>query len=161
MHRLLTAIAAAGLMAGPAMASDQTDVMSIVHQWIDALDKGDMKTFVGLCADAGSILDDFPPYQWQGPDACSRWWNDYDALAKANEITDGFVALGKPLQVSVIGKHAYVVTRDNFTYKMKGKPMKQVGSIHTLVLEKGGAGWRITGEAWAATAQAAPVKAGS
>jgi ketosteroid isomerase-like protein len=158
MFRLFTKVALAAFLVTSAAASEKTDVMSVVHQWIDALDKGDMKSFVALCAEQSSILDDFPPYDWLGPAACSRWWSDYGAFGKSNEITDGFVTLGKPLELSVSGDHAYVVTRDEFTFKVKGKPMKQTGSIHTFVLQKSGSGWRITGEAWAATASATLVK---
>jgi ketosteroid isomerase-like protein len=151
----------AALLVTSAAASEETDVMSVVHQWIDSFDKGDMKSFVALCSEQSSILDDFPPYEWQGPGACSKWWSDNDAFAKSNEITDGLVTLGKPLQFYVTGEHAYVVTRDDFTYKVKGKPTKQTGSIHTFVLQKSSSGWRIAGEAWASTALAAPVMTGS
>ena len=124
MYRLLTALVMAVFVVGPAASSEQTDVMAVVHQWMDALDKGDLKSFVALCAEQTSIRDDIPPHEWHGPGACSKWWSDYDAFAKTNEITDGLVILGKPLQFYVTGDHAYVVTRDDFTYKMKGKPMK-------------------------------------
>ena len=78
-------------------------------------------------------------------------------FAKGNEITGAFVTLGKPLELYVTGDHAYVVTRDDLTYKVKGKLMKQTGSIHTVVLHKSSSGWRITGEVWASTASAAPA----
>jgi hypothetical protein len=31
---------------------------------------------------------------------------------------------------------------------MKGKPMKQSGSLVTVALQKGASGWRMTGWAW-------------
>ena len=161
MHRLLATFGVAAFLATTAAASDETDVMSVVHQWIDSFDKGDVKSFVSLCSEQSTILDDFPPYEWQGTGACSRWWSDNDVFARTNGITDGVVTLGKPLELYITADHAYVVTRDDYTYKMKGKPMKQTGSIHTLVLQKSSAGWRITGEAWASTALAAPVSGGS
>jgi hypothetical protein len=76
-------------------------------------------------------------------------------FSKGNGITDAFVTLDKPLELYVTGDHAYVVTRDDFT--VKGKLMKQTGSIHTVVLHKSSSGWRITGEGWASTASAAPA----
>jgi ketosteroid isomerase-like protein len=155
MHKTLTAVALmAFLVTSAASASDKTDVMSVVHRWIDAMNRGDMKSFVALCADQASILDDFPPYQWQGPGACANWWND----AKSTEATDFAVTLGKPLQIYVDGDHAYVVTRDSATFKDKGKAMKQAGSIHAFALLKSGSGWRISSEAWADTVAATPIK---
>jgi ketosteroid isomerase-like protein len=155
MYRFLSAVAAA-LMATSAAATDRADVMSVVHQWIDALDKGDMKTFVALCAEQSSILDDFPPYEWLGSNACSKWWGDFEALGKSEDITNGSVTLGTPLQFTVTADHAYLVTRDVFSYNLKGKPMKQTGAIHTIVLRKTDSGWRITGEAWASISLAKP-----
>jgi len=37
----------------------------------------------------------------------------------------------------------------NYTFKQKGKPQSEAGSIMTLVLQKAPAGWRITGWSWA------------
>lgn len=161
MYSVLSTLALAAFFITSAAASERTDAMSVVNQWIDALNNGDMKSFVALCTEETSILDDIPPHEWQGPGACSRWWSDNDAFGKNNDITNVFVTLGKPLQLYVTGDRAYIVTRDELTYKMKGKPMKQTGSIHTFVLRKSNSGWRITGEAWADTASAKPVMTGS
>jgi ketosteroid isomerase-like protein len=158
MHRLLAALALTTFLAASAGASERDDVMSVVHQWIDALDKGDMKTFVGLCSEHTVILDDMSPYQWQGEGACANWWSD---ASKNTEITDISVAVGKPLQIYITDGHAYVVTRDSVAYRMGGKPMKQTGAIHTFALQKGSSGWRISGEAWSVTAPPRPVKTGS
>lgn len=157
MYRVLSTLASAVFFFTSAMASESIDAMAVVRQWIDALNKGDMKSFVAICTEETSILDDMPPYQWNGPDACAKWWSTNDAFGKSNDITDAFVRLGNPLQLYVTGDRAYVVTRDDFTYKMKGKPMKQTGSMHTFVLRRGGSGWRIIGEAWADTASAMPI----
>ena len=157
MQRLLGALALTALLATSAAASDRDDVMSIVRQWIDALNKGDEASFVALCDERAAILDDFSPYAWPAPDACSHWWSD----ARNTEATDVFITLGKPLQLSITNDRAYLVTRDSIAFKENGKSMRQTGSIHTFVLHKGTSGWRISGEAWADTAAAIPVKPGS
>lgn len=158
MRRLLAALALTTFLVTSASASERDDVLSVVHQWIDALDKGDMKTFVGLCSDHTVILDGMSPYQWQGEGACANWWSD---ASKDTEITDISVTVGKPLQIRITDARAYVVTRDSLTYKMGGKPMEQTGAIHTFVLQKGNSGWRIIGEAWSVTTPPRPVKSGS
>jgi ketosteroid isomerase-like protein len=150
MHKLLTAIAVVGLIAGPAAASDKTDVMTVIQQWVDGFNKVDMKAMMGQCADHTSIIDDIPPHEWHGSGACTRWWNAYQADAKKNEITDGIVTLSTPRHIDVTGDRAYVVVPvESFTYKAKGKPEKETGSVVTLVLRKGESGWRITAWAWA------------
>ena len=70
MGRLHATFGVAAFLANKAAASDETDVMSVVHQWIDSFDKGDLKSFVSLCSEPSTILDDFPPYEWQGTGAC-------------------------------------------------------------------------------------------
>jgi len=123
-------------------------VMSTVKQFVDSFNKGDAKAAVAACADQTIIIDEFPPHEWHGAGACSTWMNDYDTDAKKNAITDGVVTLGKPKHVDVSGDHAYVVIPADYAYKKGGKPAKETNSILTVVLQKGGAGWRITGWSW-------------
>lgn len=155
MHRIFIAVAAAVFATGqtPALAqtpaSAQADVLAAVHQFVDNFNKGDAKMTVAACADQTSILDEFPPHEWHGAGACAQWLRDYDADAKKNGITDGIVTLGTPTHVDITAELAYVVVPANYTYNKQGKPVKEVGSMLTLTLQKGPAGWRLTGWAWA------------
>ena len=151
MRNLIITVAAAVLMTGPLLAaekSEKADVMDVVDQLLDAFNKGDTKTVLALCVDDMSILDDFPPHEWHGPGAFSKWFADYDADSKKKGITDGMVTIGKPRHVDVTGDRAYVVAPANYTYKQNGKPKKEAGE-DTYTLQKGKDGWRITGWAWA------------
>lgn len=149
MNKLLIALAVAVVIAGPTAASEKTDVMAVIKQFVDGFNKGDAKSALMTCADQNSIIDDIPPHEWHGAGACSKWFNDYDAEAKKNEITDGIVTLGAPRHVDVTGDRAYAVVPASFTYKEKGKPVKETGSIITVALQKAASGWHITGWAWA------------
>lgn len=149
MHKLFVALAVALIAAVPAGASEKTDVMAAVNQFVEGFNKGDMKMLMSACADQVSIIDEFPPYEWHGKGSCARWTKDYETDAKRNGITDGVVTLGKPRHVDVTGEHAYVVGAADYSYKEKGKPAKEVGSIFTIALQKGASGWRITGWTWA------------
>ena len=149
MRKLLIALAVTMLVAGPAAAvSDKTDVMKSVSQFVDAFNKGDTKTAAAACADQTAIIDEFPPHEWHGPGACSTWMSDYDSDAKKNGITDGNVTLAKARHVDVNGDRAYVVVPASYTYKQKGKPVKETASSLTVALQKSGAGWKITGWSW-------------
>jgi opacity protein-like surface antigen len=149
MRKIWIVLAMVVLVVGLAAASDKTDVMVPVHQFTDGFNKGDAKTALAACADQTSIIDDFPPHEWHGAGACSTWANDYEADAKKNGITDGVVTLGTPRHIDITADSAYVVVPVSFTYKQKGKLVKETGSTWTLVLQKGAAGWRITAWAWA------------
>ena len=147
MHRMIFALAIV-LVAASAAASDQTDVMATVHQFVDGFNKGDIASALATCASPASIIDEFPPYAWQGPAACSDWVKDYDANSKQEGITDGVVTLRKPWHVDVTGDRAYVVTPAKYTFKQKGKRITEPASILTVALQKSAAGWRITGWSW-------------
>jgi len=149
MHKIFIALAVAVLAAGMTAASDEkTDVMVPVHQFVNGFNKGDTKTAVAACAEQTSIIDEFPPHEWHGVGACSNWANDFDADAKKNGITDGKVTLGNPRHIDITADRAYVVVPASYTFKQKGKLVKETGSTLTVALQKGEAGWRITAWAW-------------
>jgi hypothetical protein len=139
---------AVALTAAPAVASDKTDVMAAVNRFNDGMNKGDTKTALATCATPSSIIDEFPPYGWQGATACADWATDFDAYNKKSGITDSFATLGKPRHVDISGDRAYAVIPATYTYKQKGKKVTESGSLLTAALQKSTAGWVITGWAW-------------
>ena len=147
MPRMLVVLAVL-LGAGTASASDKTDVMATVNQFIDGFNKGDTKTALAACASPASIIDEFPPYVWSGATACADWARDYDAASKKDKITDQAVKLGKPKHVGVSGDRGYVVVPANYSFKLDGKPTAENGSLFTVALLKGADGWRITAWTW-------------
>ena len=149
VNKIVVALAAFVLAPGPIAAAEKPDVMVLVRQFVDAFNKGDATTAAAACADQTSIIDEFPPHEWHGAGSCAKWLRDYDADAAKNGITDGIVTLGNPRHTDVTADHAYVVVPANYTFKKKGKLVKETGSMFTLALQKGEAGWRITGWAWA------------
>ena len=152
MYRVLIAVslvACAAVTSAQTPGAAQTAVVAAIHQFVDGFNKGDMKIMAASCAEQTSILDEFPPHEWHGAGACAKWAGDYDADAKKNGITDGVVTLSAPSHVDVTGDRAYVVVPANYSFKLKGKPVSEVGSIITLALLKSPTGWKITGWAWA------------
>jgi hypothetical protein len=153
VHRIFVALAAAAvtaIVAAPetATASDETDVMAVIFQWMDGFNKGDMKSAVTACAAQTSIIDNIPPHEWHGAGACAKWATDFGAYARRNGITDWAVTLGKPRHIAVTGDRAYVVVPATYMGKERGKPVTESGSIWTVALQNGNAGWHITGWAW-------------
>lgn len=155
-------ILVAVLMAGPALAaaSDKTDVMAVVHQWVDGFNKGDRASALAACADETSIIDDIPPHEWHGSGACAKWFDAFDGFVKKNSMTDARVTLGKPRHLWVSEDAAYVVVTATLIYQRGGKPMKETGSTVAMALHKGASGWRISGWSWANGLESA-VKSGS
>jgi ketosteroid isomerase-like protein len=150
MYKIFVAIAVSVLTAGPVAAfDDNRDVMTVVRQFVDGFNKGEVKTAVAACSEQTSIIDEFPPHEWHGAGACLNWANDYDADARKNGITDGVVTLRSPRHIDITGDRAYVVVPVNYTFKKKGALIKEVGSTFTIALQKEKDAWRITGWAWA------------
>jgi len=153
MRKTIVAFAIAVVMVSAvgseAAGSDKTDVMATVHQFTDSLNKGDTKTALAACAASSSIIDEFPPHEWQGATACADWANAFEAYNKENGIADPIATLGKPKHVDITGDRAYVVVPATYTYKQNGKRVTESGSILTVALQKSAAGWRMTAWTWA------------
>src|SRR2546426_7908357 len=130
MRTIIIAFAVA-LAGAPAAASEKTDVMAPVHQFIDGLNKGDTKGALAACAAQSSIIDEFPPYEWQGATACADWANDFEAFNKKGGITEPIAKLGKPKHVDITGDRAYVVVPATYTYKQNKKKVTESGSVMT------------------------------
>ncbi len=149
MRKIVIAFAVAILAVGPGFSSPKTDAMRTVQQFMDSFNKGDKQAAAATCADNTSIIDEFAPYDWRGAGACMKWMDDYDADAARNGITAGHVTLGKVRHVDVTGDRAYLVVPANYTFKLKGKPVREIGAMLTVVLQKGDSGWLITAWSWA------------
>jgi ketosteroid isomerase-like protein len=148
MHSMMMAISLILFAQGTTSSADQKAVIAVVNQFTDAFNKGDTKAAAAVCAEQTSIIDEFPPHEWNGAGGCGKWMADFDADAKKNGITDGNVKLAAPKHVDVTADRAYIVVPADYSYKQKGKPVKETGSLLTVALQKGAAGWRITGWSW-------------
>jgi uncharacterized protein (TIGR02246 family) len=148
MRTLLLSLVMLLMAAGPAPASDETDVVAVVQKWVDTFNQGDAKTNAALCTPDAVILDDFPPHVWQGAEACAAWFKDFQAFAAKSEITAAKVTVGKAQHVDINSDDAYVVAPTTFNFNKSGKPVKETGIV-TLKLHKTATGWLIAGWAWA------------
>ena len=148
MSKLIIALAIFVAAAGTVAASQESEVMAPVRQFIHGFNKSDLKMAEAACAEPSFIIDDFPPHAWGGSGATAKWLHDLDAFEKKNGTSDPFVVLGKPRHVDVTGRNAYVVVPTRLSYKKKGRLVKETG-LMTLVLDKGAGGWRIAAWSWA------------
>jgi hypothetical protein len=148
----LTIVFALAINPRSSFASDKTDVVAAVNRYLDNLDpdRDKQKIALAMCDSRVSIIDEFPPHEWDGPTACADWWKALNTYDEKNEITDGDAKLGTPWTVDVSGDRAYFVAPMTYTYKQHGKPVKESAAF-TVALKRTEAGWRIT--AWAYSKQ--------
>ena len=151
MQKTIAALFAVAAMAGPAFASDkisardEINVMRPVREFVDSFNRGDVKT---ACADQSVIIDEFPPYLWQGATACADWSNDFNVYREKNGIVDPKITLGLGQHVDVMGDRAYVVVQAHITFKQNGKRVSERDPILTVTLQNIADTWRIAGWAW-------------
>ena len=144
----LALFAALLLFSIPTNATPESDITDTVQKWFDAFNKGDAKTVVSSCTKDATVLDDFAPYVWQGPNACSKWYSDFRSFVTKSNIIEPSIALGKAQHVDITGDIAYVVIPTTFEFKKDGKPVHETGII-ILKMHKSATAWQIAGWAWA------------
>ncbi len=110
---------------------------------------GDSKAAVqALCAPSGTVVDEFPPYQWTGADACGKDYDAFAVWAKQVKLTKPHgVIVGTPY-VDTSGSHGYVSFHVHNTGLIAGKPAVDDG-VFSIVATKTGGSWKITTMAWA------------
>jgi hypothetical protein len=147
MRRILILLVIAAVVAGPAVASEKTDVLAVVREWtglFSSLTRDAGKSALATCADEASILDDISPYVWSSPGACRKFLDDHIIESQKSAVTDIVGTLLKPWHVIVTGDHAYVVVPINFTFKVNGKAAKEDGAILVAALRRSSTGWHVT-----------------
>lgn len=148
MKKMIFPLLAGLVLATAATAAPGDDVTAPIHQFIDGFNTGNTKSAYAAYATGNiTIVDEFPPHRWAGPNAPRAWAADYAKLARAKGISDGKVEYGKPTRTEIEGKSAYVIIPTVYRYKERGKPLVEEGQM-TFVLNSGAAGWKISSWTW-------------
>ena len=154
--RLIALLAAAACAATPALAKPAADPSAPVRAFIDAFNVGDSaRGFAAYAPGPVSIIDEFGPHMWVGPNAAHAWAAGYEANAKAAGVSDGHVSYSPPVRVEVTGRSAYIVMPTVYTYKLRGKPQIEEATLNA-VTHLTAKGWKLAGWAWAGVKPHAP-----
>ena len=125
----------------------ELDPMVAVHAFVEAFNDNDVARAEAACMDETVILDDFPPHEWSGNRAVTRWFNDMGRFATEYGMSDPSVALAEPLHVMVSDRYAYVVAPVDVRWLENGTPAERTGFM-TLGVREGADGWRIAACVW-------------
>jgi ketosteroid isomerase-like protein len=139
----------AGVLCSPAfLVAAPAGVTVPIRQFIDGFNTGDVQSAYAAYATGDiTIVDEFAPHSWTGPNAAHLWAADYDTHAKATGVSDGSVQYGAPTRTEIESDLAYVIIPTVYTYKENGKPMKEEGQM-TFVLHAEASGWKIRAWTW-------------
>lgn len=152
-----TAVLASALFFGQPASAEETTVEAPINRMVAAFNKGDIGAARATHVASPAIIDEVgAPFVWSGPNAFDAWIGALSKAEAAAGKSDGSVAIGPPTRESVSGDHAYVIVPSTYTFKQRGKTMREVGTM-TFALIRNAQEWLIAGWTWTSP-EAAPVQ---
>jgi hypothetical protein len=147
MRSLLLGLVCLAAVPSAAMAAN-AQLEAPIHQFIDAFDKGDLKTAAATHLASGvSIIDEVAPFAWNGPKAFTTWAADLGRNDKAAGVSGEAVTLGAVTREVVSGQTAYVIFAATYAFKQKGVAMREPAQM-TFAMRQTAQGWKIAGWTW-------------
>ncbi|WP_420138057.1 hypothetical protein [Sphingomonas sp.] len=140
-------IALPGMSAQAAPDQDKAWVVAVMQAVADAWNKG-VQPPAALFEPSLTIVDNTPPYLFQGRAAIEQWQAAY-AASQPSAIAGAQTALrlGAPLSVETNAAHAYIALPADWTTTQNGHSEVARGVV-TATLNHSPQGWRIAGWIW-------------
>lgn len=123
------------------------ELLHSVERFVDAVNNGDVSDALGHFAPDAVIVEDLPPYRWQGPDAGSEWLVAMRENAQAAGLTSIVMRLEPAIRVEVDADDAYAVFAGHLKYRGNAVELQSRGCL-TFTLRKAGAKWLIRSLVW-------------
>lgn len=148
--RVLAAVFAVTFAVLPARASEQSEAVAVVRQFVDAWNRGDNAAVARMVAPSISIIDAVPPYIWQGQsaDTLKQWNEDVGRYFAKNPVDEVLVKLGKADPVLVQDDGAYVVAPATLRTR-KHAVWTDDHAILAVTLKRTDTGWLVGSISWA------------
>ena len=148
-HLVSCAIVSIVLCAPAGAAAADAQLTAPIQKFMDSFNKGDAAGAAATHSATAdlAIVDEVPPYHWNGANAFQAWSADLEADAKKNGITEQAVTIAAATREESDGQRAYVVVPAVYSFKQNGKPMSEKAQM-TFVLKKGASGWLIHSWTW-------------
>lgn len=131
--------------AAPASEADR--VSGTLRAFVEAVNRGDRKGALGRLAPDVTIIEDLPPYRWQGPGAGAEWMLAMWENGQRTGLTDVALELGAARRIEVERNHAYAVVPGRLSLGGHGGSLRADGLL-TFSLRKSGEDWLIGAFAW-------------
>jgi hypothetical protein len=82
-------------------AAADSPALAPIHKFIDSFNKGDAAGAAATHSATAdlTIVDEVPPFMWQGPKAVETWAGALDAEGKRLGLSDQSVELGAPVRI--------------------------------------------------------------
>ena len=110
---------------------------------------------IGTCPDVFSsealtIVENFPPFIFEGATARERWWRRFIAHASNGRLTELRVSFGTPQDFERSGGRVFFTLPTVWTGKAAGRHFVERGGWAFILVRESNA-WRIRSYAWAMT----------
>ena len=152
MHRLSAGIGLAFAFtagaAGAQVSPGAGPVVEVIARMTDAVNHGQMPTAFAAFTASPSIVEDGPPYRWQGPGAPQAWIESMGANAQAKGMTAIDMKLSPATRVEIDGERAYAIVPGLLSYGMKDGHSERASGLLTFTLLKAGGEWKIDTLVW-------------
>jgi hypothetical protein len=150
LRSISLALALTFAACSPAMADDKPDaaMMAPVEKIAHFIATGDGADLSGFASKGVVIVENFPPFLFEGPDAVQRW---ADGMRTHTAATDALAHTFGPAQdFTVQSDRAYFSLPTNWTGRAGPQGFSEDGGwSFVLVKEKGG--WRVLSYGWSVT----------
>jgi hypothetical protein len=134
------------------MSTPDAEMMAVVERLAQCMAAGVKDSPKGIFADAGAtIVENFPPYIFAGPDAVARWTTEM--RAHLDGITDLHHRFDEVHDFSRTGEEAYFALRTRWIGVNRGKPFEETGGWAFVLTRRSGE-WRVFSYGWAVIATA-------
>ena len=150
---VLVLVTTTALSVLPAHGADNvlpSEMMAVIQTDFQGFNTNDFALSNSQYVSDVVIIDETPPYRWEGPGANTRYWADFRKFAKTIKLTSYHLSFQKPAYWEETNGRAYVVLPTIFTGVAGGKPFTETG-VETYLLIKVGATWKTQGWAYGKT----------
>jgi hypothetical protein len=137
-----------GARSARALEADTDEPLSVVQQVADEWNSGHAPS-AAYFVPSLTIIDDTPPYLFQGPDATRKWMEAYNRnQPREYEGTQTALHLLRPKLLATDGPHAYVAIPAEWMISKDETNGKILRGVITAILQQANDKWRIAVWIW-------------
>ena len=122
-------------------------IAAAVRAMVEAVNRGDMRAALAAFTECATIVEDIPPFRWQGPGAAAGWLTAMAANAARLGVDAIDLRLGEPMRIALEGEDAYALFPGILTLARGQAPLAANGQL-TFTLRREGEDWRIDTLVW-------------
>ena len=123
------------------------DIASTVSTFVDEVNSGRIEAALARFTNDVTIVEDFAPYRWQGPDGGSQWLTAMAANAERSGVTAVEMDLGMAQRIEVEGATGYAIFAGTVLLEGVDQTLRETGLL-TFALERHSDQWLISAMTW-------------